>query len=93
MSRNSYRNKKSIEKRIRAEGGDDYFNRSARREFREKQIRLLGNLCPICQKKFDGKRRRPTVDHIIPVSKGGPDIEENWQLMCDKCNTKKGNRI
>ena len=31
-------------------------------------------------------------DHIIPRSKKGPNSEWNYQTMCVKCNTKKGNR-
>lgn len=31
-------------------------------------------------------------DHIIPKSKKGPNSEWNYQTMCVKCNTKKGNR-
>jgi 5-methylcytosine-specific restriction endonuclease McrA len=34
-----------------------------------------------------------TKDHIIPVSKGGKDVQENYQVMCQDCNTKKGNLI
>lgn len=33
-----------------------------------------------------------TVDHIIPLSKGGPDTLENKQPMCCICNGKKGNQ-
>lgn len=31
-----------------------------------------------------------TKDHIIPVSKKGPDIIDNYQCMCQKCNAEKG---
>lgn len=33
------------------------------------------------------------VDHIIPVSLGGPDTLDNKQLLCTKCNREKGNAI
>jgi len=40
-----------------------------------------------------GKRILFTKDHIIPKSKGGKDIQENYQVMCSPCNQKKGNTI
>lgn len=31
-----------------------------------------------------------TKDHIIPKSKGGQDMVDNMQTMCEKCNIEKG---
>ena len=33
------------------------------------------------------------IDHIIPVSKGGPTVENNLQTLCWKCNRSKSNKI
>lgn len=33
-----------------------------------------------------------TIDHIIPQSKGGPDIAANSVLACKGCNSSKGNK-
>lgn len=32
-------------------------------------------------------------DHIIPHSKGGNDTERNIQLLCEKCNRSKSDKI
>lgn len=34
-----------------------------------------------------------TKDHIIPKSKGGQDVLDNYQPMCYICNYKKGNTL
>lgn len=34
-----------------------------------------------------------TVDHIIPLSKGGKDEEWNLQCVCKKCNGLKSNML
>lgn len=33
------------------------------------------------------------VDHVFPLSKGGPTIKENLVLMCAKCNIQKSDRL
>ena len=32
----------------------------------------------------------PTIEHLIPISKGGDDTWENIKLACLSCNSKKG---
>ena len=33
------------------------------------------------------------IDHIIPVCRGGREDEDNMQVLCRKCNLKKGRSI
>lgn len=40
-----------------------------------------------------GTRRRLTVDHIHPVSRGGTNDMSNLQTLCASCNSRKGERI
>ena len=45
----------------------------------------------------DGKGRRLDldlfeVDHVVPRSKGGADVDDNLQLLCPTCNRRKGSR-
>mgnify|MGYP001967735241 CR=1 FL=1 len=32
----------------------------------------------------------PEIDHITPLSKGGPHTANNVQLLCRRCNGAKG---
>jgi 5-methylcytosine-specific restriction endonuclease McrA len=33
------------------------------------------------------------IDHIVPVSLGGTNTDDNIQPLCRTCNSEKGNRI
>jgi 5-methylcytosine-specific restriction endonuclease McrA len=41
----------------------------------------------------EGKKVLMTVDHIIPLSKGGKNTLENKQPMCVECNQTKGDKV
>lgn len=47
-------------------------------------------LCSYC-KAFVGLRRL-TMDHVVPVSKGGEHVKDNVAAACRRCNESKGNR-
>ena len=36
-----------------------------------------------------GRQYKWTIDHIIPLSKGGANAEENTNLLCVQCNSRK----
>ena len=55
-------------------------------------ISMQGNKCNICKQKFT-KRRLPTIDHIIPLSKGGGLTFENAQALCRSCNSSKNAKL
>jgi 5-methylcytosine-specific restriction endonuclease McrA len=48
-----------------------------------------GFKCVYCGKT--GKRL--TIDHVVPVSKGGKSTFENCVAACPDCNHKKGNKL
>jgi hypothetical protein len=39
------------------------------------------------------KPNSTSVDHIVPLSKGGADDPSNWALMCRACNQAKGDAV
>lgn len=47
-----------------------------------------GGKCVYC-----GSTENLQFDHIIPFSKGGATSVENLQLLCQKCNLEKSNKI
>jgi 5-methylcytosine-specific restriction endonuclease McrA len=49
-------------------------------------------VCKMCHREFSNLDDLE-VDHIIPVSVGGPETLDNLQLLCTKDNRKKGNAI
>ena len=47
-----------------------------------------GNKCAICRRAFS-KRLKPSVDHIVPLVKGGMNVRRNIQIVCRPCNSSK----
>jgi len=47
-------------------------------------------VCHYCGKLITNKEEL-TVDHIIPVSKGGENSKENYVIACKACNREKAN--
>ena len=54
-------------------------------------IKRHGMLCHLCGIKLTKKTL--TIDHLIPISKGGPTVNWNLAPACNSCNIKKGNRF
>jgi hypothetical protein len=63
-------------------------NRGISRQKREK-IHIRDNHKCICCPATTNL----TIDHLIPISKGGTNNEWNLATMCSKCNSKKGNQL
>ena len=48
--------------------------------------------CDDCNALFDSSVP-PTLDHIIPLSRGGTEYVTNLRWLCRSCNSRKGNRL
>ena len=44
--------------------------------------------CPDCLELFTDELQ-PTLDHILPLSRGGLHTYDNTQLLCQSCNSRK----
>jgi len=57
-------------------------------------IRKHGGRCHLCNEPVDLKDpaspRYATIDHVVPLSRGGRDLLDNLALACRACNEKKG---
>jgi hypothetical protein len=47
--------------------------------------------CWIC--KCGLTRKTATIDHVIPLDKGGSNGQDNLRIACEACNKTKGNKI
>jgi 5-methylcytosine-specific restriction endonuclease McrA len=47
--------------------------------------------CPVCKSKLilDGAKKCH-IDHVVPLSAGGTNTDDNVQLLCFECNVSKG---
>lgn len=78
------RNKQAI-RRSRSKSGDVTTKWLA--QFMESQ-----RYCFYCHKPFNSKRKK-TVDHVIPLDKGGEHIMSNLVIACQPCNSRKQDRL
>lgn len=73
----------------------DAGKQSRRASWLQHQIKKGNVNCTYCNRRVtrnapQGHPTFATVDHIIPLSKGGYDGPRNWCIACDKCNQAKG---
>ena len=83
------------EKILRAVIGSVFASRDAQRTFTPEQRRLLwtssaDKSCAECDVKLSWGNF--SVDHVDPHSRGGRSELENAALVCQSCNSSKGNR-
>ena len=64
-------------------GRDHRWNRAA-------LIKRDGLICQLCQEPISNMSDL-TLDHIIPVSRGGTDKLDNLRLAHELCNRERGN--
>jgi len=57
------------------------------RKIRERILIRDSYLCQYCGRDAN------SIDHLIPVSKGGTDDEWNLLSCCISCNSSRGNRM
>lgn len=73
----------------------DYHARNQRKlmtkQLREQIARRDNYTCQMCGKYMpDGVGLH--IDHIVPVARGGKTVPSNLQVLCSKCNGRKGAR-
>jgi 5-methylcytosine-specific restriction endonuclease McrA len=65
-----------------------------RRWLTRQLIQKYGGLCCVCEEPVNlvhDDPRQASIDHIIPVSKGGTEALANLRLACASCNSHRGN--
>lgn len=69
-------------------------HRREQMKWRDTHTRNQVGKCACCGQKMYGRgKREPTLDHIIPLSKGGKDTFENTQALCRECNECKADSV
>jgi len=57
-------------------------------EIRDMIYEAYGKKCRYCTNRLDVTNM--VCDHIQPISGGGPSVRTNLQMICKRCNTRKG---
>ena len=56
-----------------------------------KDLFIPSKNCCVCDDKMEFNDK--TLDHIVPLSKGGRHILSNVMVMCHRCNSAKNNKL
>ncbi len=48
-------------------------------------------ICYHCGGKFP--KEQLTMDHLVPIARGGKSTKNNCVVCCKECNTKKGHKL
>jgi 5-methylcytosine-specific restriction endonuclease McrA len=57
-------------------------------EVRDLLYQVYGKQCSYCKVRLVVSNM--ACDHILPLSMGGSSVKENLQMICHRCNTRKG---
>lgn len=79
------KNKVAIRRKHQIKATDCSLTRDQWKEIK----RRFGYACAYCGKV----QKKPEMDHVIPLSKGGPHSAENIVPACRTCNATKGDRL
>lgn len=56
--------------------------------YREQLTKMQDEKCAICQRSITAKSAH--LDHIVPWDYVGDNLENNYQMLCETCNERKG---
>lgn len=82
ITNNQFKNVDDIDKYF------EYERKTIQQSVKDRVWNRDGGQCVQC-----GSKVNLEFDHIIPVSKGGANTYRNIQLLCEKCNRSKSNKI
>lgn len=56
--------------------------------YREQLLKGQGGRCAICHTEITAERAH--LDHIVPWDYVGDNLDNNYQMLCESCNERKG---
>lgn len=71
-------------------GVGTHAGRKPPRWMREAVLRGFGGECARCKRRLTSDE--VTIDHVVPLSRGGMTEITNLQVLCRPCNRAKGNK-
>lgn len=77
------------DRKVLCEDGPSRIRSPQRKKICETLIEIYGDRCFYCTRQF-GPTRRRTLDHLVPLARGGTNLISNLVLSCAKCNQAKG---